>query len=70
VPCSDIVLSNINLLREDGSEVQTVCNCAMGFDYEPVRPAADCLRNSACDGGGDKKVGGEEPTVLPLHTEL
>jgi hypothetical protein len=42
----------------------------MGFDYEPVRPAADCLRNSACDGGGDKKVGGEEPTVLPLHTEL
>lgn len=70
VPCSDIVLSNINLLREDGSEVQTVCNCAMGFDYEPVRPAADCLRNSACDGGGDKKVGGEEPKALPLHTEL
>jgi polygalacturonase len=70
VPCSDIVLSNINLLREDGSEVQTVCNCAMGFDYEPVRPAADCLRNSECNGGGDKKVGGEEPKALPLHTEL
>lgn len=74
VPCSDIVLSNINLLREDGAEVQTFCNCAMGMDYEPVRPAADCLRNSACGGGGggDKKVGGEEPTAARplLHTEL
>ena len=70
VPCSDIVLSNINLHREDGAEVQTVCNCAMGLDYEPVRPAADCLRNSECGGGGGQKVGEKEPSVMPLHTEL
>uniref|UniRef100_A0ACD5V9L1 Uncharacterized protein n=1 Tax=Avena sativa TaxID=4498 RepID=A0ACD5V9L1_AVESA len=71
VPCSGIVLSNINLLREDGSEVQTVCNCAMGMGYEPVRPAADCLRDSSCGGGGgEKKVGAEEPAAPLLHTEL
>lgn len=81
VPCSDIVLNNINLLREDGAEVQTVCNCAMGFDYGLVRPAADCLRTSACGGGsgaddhdhagddGADEVEEEEPPVL-LHTEL
>lgn len=68
VPCSDIVLSNIDLLREDGDELHTVCNCVMGFDYGPVRPPADCLRNNVCGGGGGQKIGGEEPP--PLHTEL
>ncbi|KAM3296010.1 hypothetical protein ACQJBY_038370 [Aegilops geniculata] len=72
VPCSDIVLSNINLLGDDGAEVQAVCNCAMGLGYDPVRPAVDCLRNNACGGGGGLKLGEEEPssTAAPLHTEL
>ncbi|VAI42912.1 unnamed protein product [Triticum turgidum subsp. durum] len=73
VPCSDIVLSNINLLGDDGAEVQAVCNCAMGLGYDPVRPAVDCLRNNACGGGGGgQKLGAEEPstTDAPLHTEL
>ncbi|KAI0510315.1 hypothetical protein KFK09_010916 [Dendrobium nobile] len=53
VPCSNIVLNNINLERENGT-AETYCNCAMGFDYGFVRPAADCLRNddsSSCSGG-------------------
>ncbi|XP_020585767.1 probable polygalacturonase At1g80170 isoform X2 [Phalaenopsis equestris] len=53
VPCSNIVLNNINLERENGT-AETYCNCAMGFDYGFVRPAADCLRNdvsSGCNGG-------------------
>uniref|UniRef100_M8AXF3 Polygalacturonase n=1 Tax=Aegilops tauschii TaxID=37682 RepID=M8AXF3_AEGTA len=52
VPCSDIVLSNINLLGDDGDEVQAVCNCAMGLGYDPVPRRRDCLRNNARGGGG------------------
>jgi Glycosyl hydrolases family 28 len=52
VPCSDIVLNDINLERENGI-TETYCNCAMGIDYGVVRPPADCLKSSAC-GGGDK----------------
>ncbi|PKA55172.1 putative polygalacturonase [Apostasia shenzhenica] len=53
VPCSNIVLNNINLERENGT-TETFCNCAMGFDYGFVRPAADCLRideSSGCSSG-------------------
>uniref|UniRef100_A0A0E0JV42 RING-type domain-containing protein n=1 Tax=Oryza punctata TaxID=4537 RepID=A0A0E0JV42_ORYPU len=67
VPCVDIVLSDINLRREDGAEVQTVCNCAMGIDEGRVHPAADCLRTSPCGGMSpddyhpdDKDDGGDE----------
>jgi len=49
------VLSDINLrYADDDGEVQTVCNCAVGFDYGRVRPAADCLRSSTCGGAPDK----------------
>ncbi|XP_040376730.1 probable polygalacturonase At1g80170 isoform X1 [Oryza brachyantha] len=77
VPCVDIVLSDINLRREDGAEVQTVCNCAMGFDDGRVRPAADCLRTSPCGGvspddhpddGEVKEKLDDAPPVR--HTEL
>jgi len=55
VPCTGIVLSDINLRRaDDDGEVQTVCNCAVGFDYGRVRSAADCLRSSTCGGTPDK----------------
>ncbi|XP_062224174.1 probable polygalacturonase At1g80170 [Phragmites australis] len=82
VPCSEIVLSDINLLLGDGGgggagEVQAVCNCAMGFNDGRVFPAADCLRSSTCGGAPDDhtdedddqgKVETKETTIL--HTEL
>ena len=86
-PCTDIVLRDINLRRSGGDggggEVQTVCNCAIGFDYGRVSPAADCLRSSTCggapdhrpdddddgDGGKGKAVAGTMPAPI-LHTEL
>ncbi|KAI3464320.1 hypothetical protein Pfo_020983 [Paulownia fortunei] len=45
VPCSYIVLNNINLQRRDGT-VETYCNSASGFDYGYVQPSADCLSSS------------------------
>ncbi|XWS63677.1 hypothetical protein CRYUN_Cryun06bG0122100 [Craigia yunnanensis] len=42
VPCSNIVLSNINLEKKDGT-VETYCNSAQGFGYGIVHPLADCL---------------------------
>ncbi|CAK7357352.1 unnamed protein product [Dovyalis caffra] len=42
VPCSNIVLSNINLEKEDGT-AETYCNSAEGFGYGFVHPSADCL---------------------------
>jgi len=75
VPCTGIVLSDINLRRaDDDGEVQTVCNCAVGFDYGRVRPAADCLRSSTCGGAPDKHPDDEEEEQgkdeAVLHTEL
>ncbi|KAJ9176374.1 hypothetical protein P3X46_011693 [Hevea brasiliensis] len=42
VPCSNIVLSNINLEKKDGT-VETYCNSAQGFGYGVVHPSANCL---------------------------
>ncbi|KAJ0095989.1 hypothetical protein Patl1_16110 [Pistacia atlantica] len=42
VPCSSIVLSNVNLEKKDGT-VETYCNSAQGFGYGFVHPSADCL---------------------------
>ncbi|KAB1207891.1 hypothetical protein CJ030_MR7G024253 [Morella rubra] len=42
VPCSNIVLSNVNLEKKDGT-VETYCNSAEGFGYGIVHPSADCL---------------------------
>lgn len=42
VPCSNIVLSNVNLEKKDGT-VETYCNSAQGFGYGTVHPSADCL---------------------------
>ncbi|XP_062218095.1 probable polygalacturonase At1g80170 [Phragmites australis] len=72
-PCSDIVLSDINLLRGDGGagEVQAVCNCATGADYGRVRPAADCLRSSTCGGAPDDHTDEDDDHVEAIpHTEL
>jgi len=42
VPCSHIVLNNINLEGNDG-KVEAYCNSAEGFGYGVVHPSADCL---------------------------
>jgi hypothetical protein len=42
VPCSSIILSNINLEKKDGT-VETYCNSATGSGYGLVHPSADCL---------------------------
>ncbi|KAK6252523.1 hypothetical protein QUC31_014243 [Theobroma cacao] len=73
VPCLNIVLSNINLEKKDGT-VETYCNSAQGFGYGVVHPSADCL--SSHDKGSiliDQKENAElaEPTRDHIaHTEL
>ncbi|CAI0434674.1 unnamed protein product [Linum tenue] len=42
VPCSNIVLTNVNLEGKDGT-VETYCNSAQGFGYGIVHPSIDCL---------------------------
>ncbi|XP_028754394.1 probable polygalacturonase At1g80170 [Neltuma alba] len=44
VPCSSLVLSNIDLEKEDGS-VETYCHSAQGFGCGVVHPSADCLNS-------------------------
>ncbi|KAB2045702.1 hypothetical protein ERO13_D01G149400v2 [Gossypium hirsutum] len=73
VPCSNLVLSNVNLEKKDGT-VETYCNSAQGFGYGLVHPSADCL--SSHDKGSiliDRKDNAEltEPTGDHIiHTEL
>ncbi|XP_021809755.1 probable polygalacturonase At1g80170 isoform X1 [Prunus avium] len=44
VPCSNIVLTNVNLEKKDGT-VETYCNSAQGFGYGIVHPSAECLNS-------------------------
>ncbi|XP_073286000.1 probable polygalacturonase At1g80170 [Primulina huaijiensis] len=48
VPCTHIVLNNINLQSMDGT-VETYCNSAAGFGYGYVQPSAECLSSSDKD---------------------
>ncbi|CAM8891091.1 unnamed protein product [Rhodiola kirilowii] len=48
VPCSNIVLTNINLEKQDGT-AEVYCNSAQGFNYGMVHPSADCLNSSVKD---------------------
>ncbi|CAL9088337.1 unnamed protein product [Musa textilis] len=66
VPCSNIVLNNINLETENGI-AKTFCNCAMGFHYGIVQPEADCLKSSSC---GGIQEDAQWQTHDPAHTEL
>ncbi|KAF3431246.1 hypothetical protein FNV43_RR25976 [Rhamnella rubrinervis] len=43
VPCSNIILSNINLEKKDGT-VETYCHSAQGIGYGTIHPSADCLK--------------------------
>ncbi|RRT45586.1 hypothetical protein B296_00047296 [Ensete ventricosum] len=66
VPCSNIVLNNINLETETGT-AKTFCNCATGFHYGIVQPKADCLNSSSCGGVQEDS---QRQTHDPTHTEL
>ena len=44
-PCNNIVVSNINLEKKDGT-VETYWNSATGFGYGIIHPAADWLSSS------------------------
>ncbi|XP_022966897.1 probable polygalacturonase At1g80170 [Cucurbita maxima] len=68
VPCSNIILSNVNLEKTDGT-VETYCHAAQGFGYGVVHPSADCLTSS------DNDFAAKDQTQLPteqhiVHTEL
>lgn len=45
VPCNNLVLSNVDLEKQDGS-VETYCHSAQGFGYGVVHPSAECLNSS------------------------
>ncbi|RDX75051.1 putative polygalacturonase, partial [Mucuna pruriens] len=66
VPCSNLVLSNVDLEKEDGT-VETYCHSAQGFPYGVVHPSADCLSSN------DKISQVQESTIDDVdirHTEL
>ncbi|CAN4112887.1 unnamed protein product [Withania somnifera] len=70
VPCSHIVLNNINLETRDGT-AEVYCYSATGTGYGYIHPSAECLNSS------DKKIkqkmdaGLEEPREETIvHTEL
>ncbi|XP_074309878.1 putative polygalacturonase At1g80170 isoform X2 [Silene latifolia] len=42
VPCKNIVLTNIDLQKKDGT-AETYCNSATGFGFGTINPSADCL---------------------------
>ncbi|XP_049392694.1 probable polygalacturonase At1g80170 isoform X2 [Solanum stenotomum] len=70
VPCSHIVLNNINLETRDGT-AEVYCNSATGIGYGYIHPSAECLNSS------DKKIkqkmdaGLDEPREeYIVHTEL
>ncbi|KAF8399682.1 hypothetical protein HHK36_015553 [Tetracentron sinense] len=72
VPCSNIVLSNINLEKTDGT-AETYCNSATGFGYGVVRPSADCLKSTDKEYCSDHSK--DDPLIKPsgkdpVHIEL
>ncbi|KAK1376566.1 Polygalacturonaseprecursor [Heracleum sosnowskyi] len=48
IPCSHIVLNNINLGRMNGT-AEAYCHSAIGFGYGYVQPSAECLSSSERD---------------------
>lgn len=73
VPCSNIVLNNVNLAGKDG-EVEAYCNSAIGFGYGLVQPSIEaCLTSSdkraIIDQNKDAEVIHTSREHL-IHTEL
>ncbi|EXB82576.1 putative polygalacturonase [Morus notabilis] len=70
VPCSNIVLTNINLEKKDGT-VETYCNSAQGFGYGTVHPSADCLSSQDKNSIPIRQTVDAEPERQDIiHTEL
>lgn len=73
VPCSNIVLSNVNLEKKDGT-VETYCNSAEGFGYGIVHPSADCLSSHDKEyifiNEEEKAEVADSSRVDIVHTEL
>ncbi|XP_042047267.1 polygalacturonase ADPG1-like isoform X2 [Salvia splendens] len=67
MPCSNIILSNINMQSEDDDE-ETYCNNASSFICGRVHPSADCLLSSALQ----EREGVVEDSFSQhiIHTEL
>ncbi|KAL1534138.1 galacturonan 1,4-alpha-galacturonidase [Salvia divinorum] len=64
IPCTHIILNNINLQRSDGT-VETYCNSAAGIGYGYINPSAECLSSS------DKDAIIVQPNTQHIvHTEL
>ena len=73
VPCKNIVLSNIDLQKEDGT-AETYCNAATGFGFGIINPPADCLTSEDKDYSSftEAKITqlGESVDDRIVHTEL
>lgn len=63
VPCTHIILNNINLQRSDGT-AETYCNSAAGIGYGYINPSAECLSSS--DKDDDEQ---EEAQIVQTRTE-
>ncbi|XP_019160879.1 PREDICTED: probable polygalacturonase At1g80170 [Ipomoea nil] len=69
VPCTQIVLDNINLDAQDGT-AEVYCNSATGIGYGLIHPSAECLSSS------DKEIKQQEMDAVTdckepiVHTEL
>lgn len=68
VPCSNIILSNVNLEKTDGT-VETYCHAAQGFGYGVVHPSADCLTSSDNDFAASDQTQVPELEAVQLPTE-
>lgn len=72
VPCTHIVLNNINLKRTDGTAV-TYCHSAAGIGYGYIEPSAECLTSSDKDMIIKEEKEADTATTTSehiIHTEL
>ncbi|XP_021742796.1 probable polygalacturonase At1g80170 isoform X2 [Chenopodium quinoa] len=73
VPCKNIVLTNIDLHRTEGT-TETYCNSVTGFGFGTINPPADCLTSSDKDYSSpdDMRIShlGESIEDHLVHTEL
>ncbi|KAJ4879678.1 Pectin lyase-like superfamily protein [Raphanus sativus] len=67
VPCSHIVLNNVNLEGRDG-QVEAYCNSAEGFGYGVIHPSADCLYSH--DNKGLDQGHKSEPVLVTEEAEI
>ncbi|KAL8482483.1 hypothetical protein ACS0TY_028599 [Phlomoides rotata] len=71
VPCTSIVLNNVNLQRKDDT-VETFCSNAMGINFGYVHPSAECLSSSDKDKTflQEKEAAATSSSEYIIHTEL